>query len=292
MGLQQNLIDTAMTSGKIDFSEFKTRAMGWTDEDVGIIMQQLKKHADQTSEGVWAANLDKWDADASTQASKYASGIRMTVNRAIQKGDLTQLPLWFSTPAGKLIMQLKTFNYQATVNKLAFNIKGISSGDMSYAHDMVASSVMAALGFTGSVYLRSFGMDEETKKQYLDDNLNMRKVLLASASRAAWSGSIPTFVDTAFSSFGAEEPFSGMKNSTNIGNIVTGNMTYQQAVAVGSIPKALRHWINPDEVVTQPDMKSVAKAVWMPNIVGMRNYFNQLISDLPEKQPRVFSDEE
>lgn len=292
MGLQQNLIDTAMTTGKIDFSEFKTRAMGWTDEDVGIIMQQLKKHADQTSEGVWAANLDKWDADASTQASKYASGIRMTVNRAIQKNDRTQLPLWFDGPLGKIAMQLKTFNYQATVNKLAFNLKGISNGDMTYAHDMVASSIMAGLGFTGAVYVRSMGMDEETKRQYFEDNLTMGRVLKAGFSRASWSGFVPSTVDTAMSTIGEPEVFSGMKNSTDIGNVVTGNMTFQQIVAMAKIPKALRHWAHPDEYVTQPDMKAYAKAFWMPNIVLMRNYFNRLISDLPKRQPRTVEEEE
>jgi hypothetical protein len=292
MGLQQNLIDTAMTSGKIDFSEFKTRAMGWTDEDVGIIMQQLKKHADQTSEGVWAANLDKWDADASTQASKYASGIRMTVNRAIQKNDRSQLPLWFDGPLGKIAMQLKTFNYQATTNKLAFNLKGISNGDMTYAHDMVASSIMAGLGFTGAVYVRSMGMEEETKRQYFEDNLTMGRVLKAGFSRASWSGFVPSTVDTAMSMIGEAEVFSGMKNSTDIGNVVTGNMTFQQALAVSKIPKALRHWAHPDEYVTQPDMKAYAKAFWMPNIVFMRNYFNQLISDLPKRQPQPVEEEQ
>jgi hypothetical protein len=292
MGLQQNLIDTAMTSGKIDFSEFKTRAMGWTDEDVGIIMQQLKKHADQTSEGVWAANLDKWDADASTQASKYASGIRMTVNRAIQKNDRSQLPLWFDGPLGKIAMQLKTFNYQATTNKLAFNLKGISNGDMTYAHDMVASSIMAGLGFTGAVYVRSMGMEEETKRQYFEDNLTMGRVLKAGFSRASWSGFVPSTVDTAMSTIGEAEVFSGMKNSTDIGNVVTGNMTFQQALAVSKIPKALRHWAHPDEYVTQPDMKAYAKAFWMPNIVFMRNYFNQLISDLPKRQPQPVEEEQ
>ena len=189
-------------------------------------------------------------------------------------------------------MQLKTFNYQATTNKLAFNLKGISNGDMTYAHDMVASSIMAGLGFTGAVYVRSMGMDEETKRQYFEDNLTMGRVLKAGFSRAAWSAFVPSVVDTAMSTIGEPEVFSGMKNSTDIGNVVTGNMTFQQIVAMSKIPKALRHWAHPDEYVTQPDMQAYAKAFWMPNVVGARNYFNQLISELPKRQPRRAEEEE
>jgi hypothetical protein len=39
-------------------------------------------------------------------------------------------------------------------------------------------------------------------------------------------------------------------------------------------------------------MKAYAKAFWMPNIVFMRNYFNQLISDLPKRQPQPVEEEQ
>jgi hypothetical protein len=93
------------------------------------------------------------------------------------------------------------------------------------------------------------------------------------------------------STIGEPEVFSYAKSSRNIGNIVTGNLTYQQAVSIGSIPRVFKHWLDPNEYVTQQDAKSMSKAMWLPNVLGMRNYVNRMIESLPKSQPALIEEE-
>jgi hypothetical protein len=292
LALHQRMIGDALNGG-INMNEFKTRSMGLSDNDVAIIEAQLRRHASMNPDGTYSANFDRWDASAMPQASKMQGAIRLVSTRVIQRGDVTQLPIWFQHPIGRLMLQLKTYAYQATINKLAYNIAGIANRDIESANELIFSSVFAALGYVGATHIRAFGKTEQEKTDYLDKNLTTDRILKASFSRAAYSGIVPTAVDMTLQGLGENEMFSYAKNSARTNNIFTGNPTYTWASGAGkALSSGVLHWLNPNQDLTKQDMRNIADGMWLPKGVGIKNYFERMISDLPDKTVNVFPNED
>jgi hypothetical protein len=189
-------------------------------------------------------------------------------------------------------MQLKTFAYQATINKLYYNMKGMANGDVNSAVDMICTSILTGLGHVGASHLRSVGMTKEKRKQYLDKQLSTSSILKASFSRAAYSGLIPQIADTALAALGEEQQFAPFKNSnqSNIPIVSTPTGTFVSGLI--GMPKAMMHFINPNQEVTQNDMMNIANGSWLPNIVGMKNVYGRMIQNMPKKTKKIYTSDD
>jgi hypothetical protein len=198
----------------------------------------------------------------------------------IQRGDRTQIPLWMSHPLGKLLMQLKTFSVQATVGKLAFNAR---MRDKTAAVDMVASSIAAGLGYIGATYIRSVG--RPNSDEYLRKNLDPKRVLAASFSRAGYSGVLPSVIDTGMDLVGQPEIFSSARNTELQNNLITGSPTFQWATSAAKIPQGLIHWAQQGQL-NQQDVKAIRDGLWIPNAIGVRGLIEQWSQHLPKRAPQ------
>lgn len=275
--MQQRLINEALTSG-ISLNELRMRSVGWTAEDVAAIEAQIKKHHTTDESGIRHSNLDKWEDIQA--AARFAEGIRLASNRMIQRGDRSQIPLWMSHPLGKLLMQLKTFSVQATVGKLAFNAR---MRDKTAAVDMVVSSITAGLGYMGATYIRSIG--RPNREEYLRKNLDPKRVLAASFSRAGYSGVIPSIIDTGMDLVGQPEIFSSARNTELQNNLITGSPTFQWATSAAKIPQGLIHWAQQGQL-NQQDVKAIRDGLWIPNAIGVRGLIEQWSQHLPKRAPQ------
>jgi len=277
LAMNQRMITEMIETGTLNISEFRRAAAGWSEADVAAITAQMKIHVDTDAHGIHHANIDKWTNIEA--ASKYRSGIQIVANRIIQRGDRTQLPLWMSHPVGKLLMQLRTFNVQSTYNKLLFDVR---AHDVQALKNMVLASAFAAVGYASAVYIRSALMPDA--KKYRDEKLTWKNVAKAAFSRSAYSGVVPSLVDTAASSIGFGEVFSGARNTNLRGSIITGNPTYAWARAAAGIPLAVRHAIDPNQHLTRKDYDNIFDGAWIPRAIGVTGAIERLLKDVPKKE--------
>ena len=277
LAMNQMMITEMIETGTLKISELRRAAAGWSEADVAAITAQMKIHVDTDAHGIHHANIDKWTNIEA--ASKYRSGIQIVANRIIQRGDRTQLPLWMSHPVGKLLMQLRTFSVQSTYNKLLFDVR---AHDVQALKNMVLASAFAAVGYASAVYIRSALMPDA--KKYRDEKLTWEQVAKAAFSRSAYSGVVPSLIDTGTNIFGFPEVFSGARNTNLQGSIITGNPTYAWARAAAGLPLALRHAIDPNQHLTQQDYKNIADGLWIPRAIGVSGALQRLLQNVPKEE--------
>lgn len=175
------------------------------------ILVNLKQHGKQDAKGLWFSNVEKWeDLDA---ANRFRAAISRDVDRTIITPG-QDIPLWASSPLGKLIFQFKSFGVAASERML---IAGLQQNDINMYSGMLFA-----------VSLGSVAYATKQKLQGKEVNLGLDNLLLEGIDRSGVTGWLM-------------EPNNFIEKATNgsvgLGPLITGRQLskYQNRNAVGSL---------------------------------------------------------
>ena len=259
---------------------------GVTEAQAKVIQEQVAKHAIIRDGILVDENFKDWTVPLA--AVQYRLMMARRVKRALNLGDQTQQPMTIlgiptSSPAGRMASQFRRFPLMAQTNKIA---AGVDRGAAFMGASMVSGSAAAVLSYTVGVYLDSLGRPDQ--QAYLDRMLSDDMIAKAALGRAAWSGLLPAYADTAIA-LSDNKPIFAPTRVTGLGqdngalSLWTQNPTGDWfASALGSIA-SLRSPIDSNYDFSQRNVQAISGALWVPKAAGISNFLRAVSSGLPER---------
>jgi hypothetical protein len=268
------------------FSEKRLALQGLSTSDARAIAEEIKKHA------VWAnkpggtlrhMGFENWDPHLRRQFSQAAS---RTVRRLVLENNPTSYAQWMTRPVGKVLAQFRTFSF---VSHSAKFLAEFRTRDITTSYVIAATTVGAA-----SLYVARTLMDaavQKDKKEFLEDRLDAKKIMLAAYSRSSYSALFPTFVDTLISDFGRQDPLFSFARTTGLrGGGLIGNPTVDYLKEIGfnpldfdplKVPRAIVGPLSPDYRFSQQDWRALKAGLAIPDILNLRKLADQYARELP-----------
>lgn len=158
---QNRMMRNALDWNGADKAERAYMAYLGIDEDMAQrIAGQFKKYG-MEEEGIYGANVGRWDDDAAVRA--WGAALNKDVDRTIITKGVADTPLWMKTNAGKLIMQFKSFGLASHQRVL---IAGLQERPHRLAEMMVMSSAIGMM----IGYLKYIERGDVTEANRLLDN--------------------------------------------------------------------------------------------------------------------------
>lgn len=130
-----------------DFSKLPEREraymayLGIDERMADRIAGQFEKHGIE-EEGIYGANVSKWDNDAADAVRAYAAALNKDVDRTIVTKGVSDTPLWMKTNWGKLIMQFKSFGLASNQRVL---ISGLQERPHRFAEQLLFSTTIGMM---------------------------------------------------------------------------------------------------------------------------------------------------
>lgn len=267
-------------SGKLPSAD-RLAGMGLTESMAKRIAGEIKKHG-VTEKGLIGveltrSNMDRWtDIEA---ASHFRIAISKQARRLILVNNQAAYAKWMTTEAGKVVSQLRTFSFGAWTNKFLYEVR---MRDAQAFINVGVTTAAAGLVYVGRTYLDSVGKPD--RKQFLKDRLSTGSIAKAAFSRAAWSSMIPMAVDTLVGDIGQRKPVFSFARTTGLeGGALFGNPTLDWANKATKSIGALQAPVFGDYEFSKQDVRNLRDALWVPNVLGLRNVIDQLSRRLPDR---------
>jgi len=265
----------------------KFKAIGLTESKWNRIAAELR--AAPYEQGVLGKRLKKLDLDSwqdREAASWFVDAMTKNVRQLVLKDTPAERAAWMTSPMGQLLVQLRTYAYGAWTKKFLYGLKV----DGAYtATKWGVASMFAALAYMGRTQLAASLMPSDQREKYLAERMSTEAIMKAGFSRASWSSLLPLGADTALSLSGRDPAFSFARTSGLVGGkgpwgVLIGNPTfdYMDKFARG-VTGVVAPITVPGRDFTQQDARAIRDALWVPNMIGVKELFDQVISGLPAK---------
>lgn len=105
------------------------------------ILSQVQKHGQQDSKGMWFSNVESWENVGA--ANRFRAAISRDIDRTIITPG-QDIPLWASTPLGKMIFQFKSFGVAASEKML---IAGLQQNDANFYSGMLFAISLGSVAY-------------------------------------------------------------------------------------------------------------------------------------------------
>jgi hypothetical protein len=257
------------------------------------VLKEIKTHlrdGERNGKKVPDLQMEKWDQQ--TRAA-LELGIRRWVRRGVQSNDLGQMNAILGHPLAKLLFQFRSFTLGAWSKNTLSNIH---MNDFESYHSFLASMLFGALGYMAQVHMNAAGMDEKTKKKYLEDKLggddDHTKIFWAALAKAGGSSIVPGIIDNGRYVFGYDPLFNSRASGTPTQGIaqvpalglVDKTMKGARAVTSSYLPQRQEDGSFERGTFTQKDFKATVNAInLLGNMPGLVNLINAGASNFPEK---------
>lgn len=136
--MSQNRIIEALLNGKGAADEKLLAALNIGAGYRLDVAKELAQHAEKV-DGVWVANTEKWTDQKAVDT--YRQGVLADVNSIIVQRRPGDLPLFASTPTGRLLLQFRAYNMAAHQKVM---IRGFQEGPAGMVSGIIAMTSMGA----------------------------------------------------------------------------------------------------------------------------------------------------
>ena len=273
-GIVQKFGMAAIGKGK-NLNKNRLRSIGLTDRQVDGILENIRKHA-KFSDGMAGKKVDKLNINQWDLASEadFTEALFRYSNRLVQENDIGQFRMWMSHPVARMFLQFRSFIIGAHEKQLLHNIH---MRDIQSFNTFVATTFLAALGYSAMTYARSIGMSNQ--EEYLRKRLAPNEVAKASFERSSWAALLPTAIDTV-----APGTFT-YRSSGQATGAIFGNPT---ANTIESSHSFLDTILRGDAGDSQEDVQNILRLLPFQNLNGVAQASNLILgeSGLPEDSPR------
>ncbi|MGY5795209.1 phage tail tip lysozyme len=266
---------------------------GFTDAMADNLRNMIKSGAIELADTgvVKKLHLEKLDRDWYKEIDELMANVTREAKVQVLEASPAHLPKYMQNDLGRLLGQFKTFMIASYASN---SLRGIRMHDATAASSLIMSSVMGAATYAMTIHMKSFGMSEEKREEYLDKYLYSRKGITNSIlGRSGDLAVLPFVVDSMLapvSLLAGEDMrmFDGSRTSGLGTDLITGLPAYRmfqqlEDLTFGSLKDAMRS----DQHVTQGEAMSRASTVipWLKTY-GILNATQALLSHLPAREPR------
>lgn len=227
-----------------------------------------------------ALNLDQW-TDLQARASFENAMFRMT-RKLIQSQDIGSLALWMSNPMAKTWFQFRNFAFTAWANKTLYNLH---MADFPALLSMLYSVAWA--GTVRGMQVAALSAARSDGEKYREKELDPWALGKAGFSRSGWSSVMPMAFDTALYAAGQPGQFGNVRNSGQPSNAILGSPIMTAYDSVFKTTRSLTDSFWKDRDMTQPEIRTAVSLLPFSNLLPITMAVNTLISDRPEKAPRI-----
>lgn len=279
-GVKYAFADRAFSPDRA-WTDLDLRDMGLTRDEYNAINAQITKYGNKETLEIGRA---EWDDDAAIGA--FHRAFDLTTSRLVLARNPSDMPHWAANTAwGQTLAQFRSFSFMAWRNKTMYAGHRFRNGDANYATRLLLSSAANALVYAANVGIKGLGKPDAG--DWYDEKLSVEEILKASFSRAAYASIVPMAIDTASSTAGFGDVFSGARTTELRGGLLNGNPTYQYVSNLSRLPRAVIGPMIPfnEYRLNRQDARAV-RDLALPGIVGFRNAFEHLIEDLPATMQR------
>jgi len=269
-----------MAMGIKPFKANRAHADGLDEAMVKRIGEQLKKHAKSgkgefsPKEKLRTLNMDKWEPEV---ANAFKMAVYRRTRKMVQEQDAGDLPMWASHPAGKMVMQFRTFMLAAYPKQTMYQLQ---MRDWQAFSSIMHSMFIAGLAYTAHTYSKAQG--REDKQEYLDKHLSMEEIVKASIQRTGASSLVPMAMDSVVTPFTNDPVFSA--RTTGLDTNLLGNPTYDLVMkAGGDAVSAMRLLGDPDYQLSKENMRNFYNVLPFQNAFGVINLQQETLKGLPSR---------
>jgi hypothetical protein len=266
-------------NGKIQ-SKFLTKDrlawMGLDDDMASRVNTNLQKYSKPTKgeySDTFKLDFKAWvDADPESH-SAFMNAIHRESRRVIQENDLaSMIPIMGST-LGKTVFQFMNFSMHGWNKSLMF---AANHRDWTTLSTVMQASTLASLAYMGRTMLSAAGMDEDKKRQYLEQRMSAQQIVANSFGRISQMSLLPNLYDT----LSPYPLFQGMRTTSDLSSLAS-NPTYQAINGVLSMKKIIRNGLSDEYQTTAQDIRAWGKLLPMNNVVPISSLLNQIANDYP-----------
>jgi hypothetical protein len=282
-GEARNILESAMGLKTPNMKRLK--ADGLDAVMLGRIKTQAEKYA-QYGEGEFTGkskvtnlNWDDWDdleAAYAMQTAIYRSSRRMV--QATDAGDLNRL---MAHPIGRVLLQFRSFVLVSWAKQLGYQVR---MRDMEAAVSIMGQLLLGSMVYYAQSQIRSAGMSDKDRKEYLEEHLTTEKVVAASFQRTGTSSILPGIVDTLGNYAGFDPVFAGRTTGLAT-DFLTGSPTVDtwKRVEKGILEASGEAVFQEEDQWTQGEAKALLGLLPFSNAIGVINAVNLMTKDMPER---------
>lgn len=265
---QQRMIENISSFGKIKTKEKRYLAfLGIDSNSIEVLQKQLKKHGTK-EEGLFIANLAKWDDQEAARI--YKNALNTDVDRTIVTKGVGDTPLLMNTELGKTIGQFKSFAFAAHQQVL---IAGLQQKDAAALSGVIASITMGMMTY----YLKQIAAGREVTEE--------PEILLAEGVDR--SGLLPVIAEmngvADVFGFGAgtltgQQPLSRFATRNKVGGLL--GPSFGGVVDTATSTRAAVDAAISDGEMKESDIRAMRKNLPYQNIFYLRWLFNEAEKNL------------
>ncbi len=184
------LVYTDIAKGTTKISKAKRarlRGSGLSDKMQDKVIAEMRKHVEWDSRGrVKDLHAEDWNYNT---ADQFAMSVRRDASFTIQRNDIADLPVIVYNPAGRLLLQFKSFMFGSVVKQLE---RGHNYADIETFTSFMSSIFMAGTAYIGQTYI-DYATDPEKRAEMLSPE----NIAGAAYQRAGFAAITTPFVATA-----------------------------------------------------------------------------------------------
>lgn len=266
----------------------RLRALGMDEPMLRRVVDQYKAHV-TTAKGdlskIDAINLDKW-TDLEARAAFEGTLYRWT-RRINMENDAGTLPAFLDHRVMKAIFQFRVFMLGAFSKQTLWNLH---MRDPQAIANFAIGLFTGSMTYAGLVYAQSQGMDEESRRKFIEQRLSPKAIALNGFARTGASSILPLLWDSTIGAVGTASGhkdwtvFSYSRASGQTQDLLFGNPN--TGLLLNDIPKALGSAVNliEGDGAAQTDMRNFKALLPWANALPAVGFFNAMIDRLPEEQ--------
>jgi hypothetical protein len=161
---------------------------GFNEDELDALYDAIRKHAevDKTTGAVTSLRTQVWHKSgpqAAALASKLDQGLFNFSHTIVQESGRGYAPIFMQGGLGSTLFQFMSYASNSFEKQLVPTVLLAQRGDTrAVANRVSAAALGSALGYSSRLYVRSLGMSEERRAEYLQKNLTFDKVVLGTIS--------------------------------------------------------------------------------------------------------------
>lgn len=278
-GMAQSFLDAARSGKRHRLSDARLRELGIDDATFKAIKAEMMKKggASWSSTGqLKRLNLESWDP---VTRAKFGNALRRWGNTVIQEGDFGSGMRMAETAVGKVVFQFKSFLMGSWTKQVLNNVKH---------SDAIAGMMLLNATWAGSMsymlYVAASSVGRPDAEEYREEMLTAEKIALGAFQRSSISAFFPNLIDTSAETLFGIDPLFDTRASGTASNLILGNPTVDFANKAYTFLQEMGE-VARGEGVDQTTVRSGTALLPFQNALGIRNFLNALVGELPRDVP-------
>jgi hypothetical protein len=287
-GAIQKLLD--MAHGQKGWSQQRLADLGLTPEQWENVAKHMRENT-HTTDGMLTKRkfrmLDEDGFNATPEGREALADMQNAVfrvaRRIVQENDAGNMHRWMGHTIGQMVTQFRSFMLVSWAKQ---TLRGVRHHDRQAVAAWMLSSLSAGVAYTAQTYVNSFG--REDRDEYLEKRMSPESLGKAAFQRAAWASILPMGIDTIVDPF-KKDPIFDYRSTSLPSQTFTGNPTFDLIDTTKSAAEGIaRGVIDEDFDFSQENARSLISILPFQNMLGVRNFGNAVMHDLPRRSESNF----